>query len=265
MILGKESPLRNLPAVLQRRQLLFLEATRFTIDTIDLAYLRLAETLPRLAANIEDGDLQGHPSSVSAMLDAWAIMDSLHRLRGIIEALPGLQAKKRNPKVRSFLENTANVPPLRNTIQHLNTEISGVVEDKNWAVFGSLSWVIVEPEVSRLLSCFYLPGTPTGSHSVINPVGRRLWRSPVDSITIERSGISVNVSDAVRSVSRLAAFLEKSLGKAFAEQIPERHRGIRPGGDLLVRMVFGVRPDQIVSEEMPDVELESPAGGEADG
>jgi hypothetical protein len=265
LILGKESPLRNLPAILQRRQLLFFEATRFTIDTIDLAYLRLAETLPRLTRNIQDGDSQGLPSSVSAMLDAWAIVDSLHRLRGLIEGLPGLKAKMRRPEVRSFLENTANVSGLRNTIQHLNTGISGVVDDKNWSVFGSLSWLIVEPETNRILSCVYLPGTPTGSHPVINPAGRRVWRFPVDSITIEQSGISVGVSDAVRSVARLAAFLEESLGKAFAEQIPEQHRETRPGADLLVCIAFSVRPDQIVPEGTPDVELESPAGGKEDG
>jgi hypothetical protein len=46
----------------------------------------------------------------------------------------------------------------------------------------------------------------------------------------------------------LTASLERDLQKAFTEQISEEHRGKTHGADLIVHILFAVRPEQIAPE-----------------
>jgi hypothetical protein len=53
-----------------------------------------------------------------------------------------------------------------------------------------------------------------------------MWHFPVDAITIERSGVAVCLSDAMRRVETLAKALEKMLADSFAQQLPDHgHHG----------------------------------------
>ena len=125
MILKKDSVLRNIPTDLNRRQALFIEGIRFSIETADLAYLRLRDTLIVLGTR-ETADPDS-PSTASAMLDAWSIIDSLHRLRGLMRNMPGIEKRDRIPPIRAFFDSTTNVVKLRNTVQHLDNEIPKVL------------------------------------------------------------------------------------------------------------------------------------------
>jgi hypothetical protein len=255
MLINKDSPLRNIPIVLNRRQLLFIEGIRLTVETADLAYRRLLATLPILSKHLNNLD-PDNPSTVSVMLDAWAVVDSLHRLRGLIDNLPGFKGKKKSPTIRAFLDSTQKVAALRNTVQHLGTEISDAVDDSNWTVFGTLSWGLVEPAKNEVLACFYLPGAPTGLHPIINPLSRRVWHLPLDMVTLERSGISVCLSDAMRRVEALVAAMEKTLAEAFSQQVPAEHQGKTHGADIVVSLVIAVGPEQIVPEGTLDPDPE---------
>src|SRR5882724_9516649 len=132
MIIGEDSFFRKIPSVLDRRQALFIEAIRYSVDMVELAYHRLRKTLPLMTKKMEDVDNET-PSNVSVMLDAWAIVDSLHRLRGLAEKLPGFKGKYKNVKFRLFMDSSAKITELRNTVQHLDTTIGQVVADQNWA------------------------------------------------------------------------------------------------------------------------------------
>src|SRR5208282_5746056 len=148
MIVGQESILRRIPAALARNQALFIEGIRFSIEMADLAHRRLGETLP-LLSRMENPDGESQ-SNVSAMLDAWSIVDSLHRLRGLLKHMPGIEKRNRIPPIRAFFDATEKITELRNTVQHLDNTIPGVVDDQNWAVLGSLSWGIVDPQKSQI-------------------------------------------------------------------------------------------------------------------
>jgi hypothetical protein len=145
---------------------------------------------------------------------------------------------------------------LRNTVQHLGTEISDAVDDSNWTVFGTLSWGLVEPAKNEVLACFYLPGAPTGLHPIINPLSRRVWHLPLDMVTLERSGISVCLSDAMRRVEALVSAMEKTLAEAFSQQVPAEHQGKTHGADIVVSLVIAVGPEQIVPEGTLDPDPE---------
>jgi hypothetical protein len=251
VIISAESVFRKIPSALSRRQALFVEGIRYSVDMIDVAYSRLRDTLVALAGmNQSNSENMAH---VSAMLDAWSIVDSLNRLRRLVEYFPGSQGKNKSAAYRVFMSVTEKIPDLRNTVQHLETAIKDVTNDLNWAVWGSLSWGVVDAEKNQVSTCLFLPGMPLGSRPMINPLDRKLWHMPIDSITIERSGVSVSLSDAMRRVIILVRSLEESLAEAY-KQIPEEHRDKTHAADVTVTLVIGVSADRIVSEGTPDPE-----------
>jgi hypothetical protein len=258
MIIAQDSTLRKIPSVLGHRQRLFLEGVRLTVEMADLAHRRLTSILPQLSF-MQHLDPE-ETNTVSAMLDAWAIIDSLHRLRGLIANMPGSKGKKKNPKFRAFMDATANVAELRNTVQHLETEIHNVALQANWTVFGTLSWGFVEPAKNQVTASLFMPGAARegASFPLINPMNRQRWHAPVDSITLERNGISVCLSDAMRTVASWVQGLEESLQIAFAEQIPTQQRHRHAGSDLVLNIVLGVRDDQIVPEGTAAPQPEEP-------
>jgi hypothetical protein len=79
-----------------------------------------------------------------------------------------------------------------------------------------------------------------------------MWHVPVDAI--ERSGVAVCLSDAMRRVETLATALETMLADSFARQIPDqRHHG----ADMVVNLVVQVGPALVVPEDVPEPELPS--------
>lgn len=253
MIIGKDSVLYKIPTALNRRQALFIEGIRFSIEMADMAHRRLRKTLLRLPRADTDPENDG---TVSVMLDAWSIIDALHRIRGLLKHMPGIEKRSRAPEIRAFWAATEQVPELRNTIQHLDTTISKVVDDKNWAVLGSVSWGIIDVEKKEVTTFTFIPGMAMGSRPSINPLSRKQWHVPVDSITIERSGVAVCLSDAMRRLASLAAGLERNLARAYTQQIPnpEKHQA----ADIILGIVMRIEQKQILAENTPEGEVEVP-------
>jgi hypothetical protein len=95
---------------------------------------------------------------------------------------------------------------------------------------------------------------------MVNPVGTRsFWHEPIDSITIERDGVAVCLSDAMRRVTIVAESLDRGLSEAFAREVPEEHLRKTHAADLTIRIVMQVLPEKIVSEGSVDPELALPA------
>ena len=166
--------------------------------------------------------------------------------------------RDRIPPIRAFFDSTINVVKLRNTVQHLDNEIPKVLGDNDWAVLGSLSWGVIDPEKNQVTSCIFLPGMPVGSRPLLNPLDRQVWHLPVDSITIERSGVSVALSDAMRRVEGLAVAMEGMLAETYANQIasPRRH-----AADVTIRLYIRINPKQIVPDGTLDPIPELPSEG----
>ena len=214
LIIGEGSPLRRLPANLDRKQMLFLDGIRYSVNMADLAYSRLQQTLYRLSMNqqhYEGFDLD----ILSAVQDAWSIVDSFHRLRGLIRQTPGF--KQKSPEMRVFMQHTEKVEDLRNAVQHLNHEIDKLV-GANQTVWGSVSWFAVSDPSSKSGQIGLLvAGTVVTSegHPMVNPVGKPL-HSLVDLVTLTAYGHSLNLSNAMRHVERRIESLEDQLKDQFA-------------------------------------------------
>ena len=103
MLVSSTSPLRSIPTCTDQKTILFLDGVRYSFQFIDVAYSRLRQTIERLKPETSRDEMQ--VGITEAMSDAWAIVDSVHRLRGLIEQLPGL--KKKNANVQLFLRRTS--------------------------------------------------------------------------------------------------------------------------------------------------------------
>ena len=95
-----------------------------------------------------------------------------------------------------------------------------------------------------------------GSRPLINPMNRQVWHLPVDSITIERSGVAVCLSDAMRRVEALTAAIEKMLAATYEEQIPEPKKS--HWADIPIVLRIAIQPEQIVPEGTLDPGPEIP-------
>ncbi len=88
LIVGEESPLRQLPADLNCKQTLFLDGIRYSVEMADLAHARLRDTLLRLAVS------QGRSRSYS------------HLDQGTLLLL--VRGPQPSEEVRGFIEHPAH-------------------------------------------------------------------------------------------------------------------------------------------------------------
>jgi hypothetical protein len=190
MILDPDSPLRKLPANLDMSQKLSFNGISYSVEMIELAYFRLRETLFNLTQN-QQQFTESHDLVVSALFDAWSIIDSIHRLRSLL--LQTRNLKQKSPGVQLFLRRTENVIQLRNTFQHLDQQIKNY-QRHQLTVWGSLSWFVISDDRKSGKMCTLIPGTlfAKDGHPLVNPAGKEIL-PPVDLITLTAAGCVNNI------------------------------------------------------------------------
>jgi hypothetical protein len=230
MIIEEHSPLRRLPLELNRPQVMFLDAIRYSVEMADLAYERLSNTLFKIAQKTDAQDGKFSRDSVSAIQDAWSIVDSIHRLRCLLERMPNF--KQKSPGFQSFFRQTKDVEELRNVVQHLDTEIPKLI-GLNISAWGVLTWgTVIHPGKYIIRSCAIIPGTvyPGAECDALNPAGRE-FHGLVDYVTLQASNYSLCLSEVMRSVQTLIERITSSL-KDQIEGLPSA------GSDATVKMDF---------------------------
>jgi hypothetical protein len=86
---------------------------------------------------------------ISALSQCWSFIDAVHRIREIVQALPGLS--KNSNELKRFLKTTEIAEAYRHYIQHLRGELSKK-EINSFPVWGSLGWVdLDDPDRSYLV------------------------------------------------------------------------------------------------------------------
>jgi len=107
-------------------QAVSLEAIGFAIDAVDVVYRRLTTYLR---------DRLPPPTIVFA--DAWAMIDWMHRLDGLVEGCRGLTP--RDEAVQVFLHSSSLVETLRHIYQHPENELRLTAETRR-SIWGHLAW-----------------------------------------------------------------------------------------------------------------------------
>jgi hypothetical protein len=222
MIITADSPFRRLHANLDPRQACFLDGIRISAEMLDVAYTRLTDLLWQ--ATNQDKIVGFAP----LVLDAWAIIDSVHRLRHLLDEMPRL--KKNTPKYKLFEKKTRAVIAFRNTIQHLRGEMTAMA-DHGWPVWGELSWLAVVDRASgEIQTCTMVPGrVQSGSRHLINPVGKS-FTGPIDHVTLTCKSDRVSVSELYTEAEKIIKALEPSLCQQIEGQPTQ-------AADIIVKVI----------------------------
>jgi len=212
---------------------------------VDVAYSRLLKTLLNLSTVQDAVQKQG---AVEALLDAWSIVDAIHRLRELLQQMPHL---KRSLSVNLFLRKTTTYKDLRNSIQHLRGDIA-VMANKDMPVWGDLAWVTaLDREGKTIRSCVLVSGTiRRGTHPILNPL-EISTTGPVGSVTLIHNGHTVCLGDAVQFVAKITASLESALAKQIGN-LPKTPP--TSGADLLVTVDLA----EVETSESSSAEGEEP-------
>lgn len=216
MIIANESPLRRIPHGWDRKETLHFDAIRCSIEMIDLSFASLRNRLLELTKqhDLDKNKRIPNPGQqiMGSMLDAWSVIDSTYRLRGLLEQIPRI--KHNSPPLIIFDQKTENIETLRHLIQHLNTEISKIVT-RNSTVLGVLSWIAwLKPEEKWCYTCSIAAGSLfERKDPFINPAGRSI-QPPIDLITLD-AGYAVNLTELMIEISKVSHWLEEELRKLF--------------------------------------------------
>lgn len=207
VIIGPESPLRFLPTEMTRRQALLFEGIRFSIEMADVAHRRLRETLLRLT----DVDAP-HEDVARAVEDAWSIIDSSHRLKGILQQAPGIAHREKWPGIRQLLVDiAAPIDKVRNVFQHLNQDVERRLY-QNWPLFGILHWFRLNSDGNSGRVCSLMAGTiADGERPLMNVHGKRIYEPPLGMIELQVESTTVSITELMEIVKRIAGDLERSI------------------------------------------------------
>jgi len=228
-LVAKDSPLRNVPANTERRTVLFLDGVRYSIQSFEIASRRLAQTLGQLSKGVGADDDLGEIISF-AILDAWSIIDSIHRLRELLEQMPGL--KKNTPELQLFLRRTSTVEDLRHYFQHFRTEIESYVE-KSMPLWGTISWSTNNSETGLPETHTIVPGTYFQGAWIAACTFDTQQRKFVEHVLLHAGPLKVDLAD-----------LERFVGE-FVKWYVDWHQSTFTGNNLLgadVHMKFSITP-----------------------
>jgi hypothetical protein len=213
-MIASDSVLRRLPHGLNRKQVLFLDGARLAIEMADSAITRLRNTLLLLATRPQETQNR-RTKILDAVQDAWSIVDSVHRLRSLLQHMPGM--KQKSPSLQLFYRRTAEIESLRNCVQHLDRAIDDLVT-LGAPVWGTLSWLaVIDTSAKIVRCCTIVAGTIfDATHPILNPAGKATI-SGIDEITLSAGGTTIRLNEVMSRIPPVIRIIETSLKKQFAK------------------------------------------------
>jgi len=215
-VVPEDSPLRRPPPNLSRRQVLILDGLRYAAEMADVAYERLYLQLQDIARSTAEPTTR---EIAAAMLDAWSVVDSVHRFVDLANTMPGLA---HGPWLRRVRQQCADALDLRDAVQHQAGEIARLLE-KGGQVWGYLSWAATDEK-----------GRYTGKWLMISPgadyVGDRwFFIGPATvPLRLRRGRIRLNAFDRRVYLSRSVLAVLEATAHIAAELDAGRVRSVGP-------------------------------------
>jgi hypothetical protein len=142
----KHKPAGNMTAEEIKKLVFHLDGLKYSFQMARLVSKRIRETLDEIAK--DHPDKYTEEQITSGLLDAWTIIDICHRVRSIVQGMPGLARKL--PEIQIYLRKTDHVEGLRNYVQHFRSEISNIPLESN-PLWGALSWTPTGDKTSSFL------------------------------------------------------------------------------------------------------------------
>jgi len=205
--LPDDSPLFNPPSSLHPKQRVAVDGVRLALDMLSEAWSRLSVELEALSLNPEAPLTRDRLARV--YMNAWIVIDVIHRLRLLLLAMPGL---KRTPEVELAIRAFEQVGELRDGFQHIYERMQDAVTEGR-PLWGSLSWVWSPLEtlgVKAKVFSIVIGGIRPGKVPMLNPLGKELT-VPLGAVTAYAFGHSADLSCQLDRVTRVAAYLDNAL------------------------------------------------------
>ena len=230
-MISKDSVLRRLPTAIDKKQSLFLDGIRHSVEIASLAYNRLKRILTKIAEEQINEEERG-ALYTPAFLDAWAIVDAIDRFRTLDNQFPHAIIEEPKNQESSGLSDFSAIRNVRNVADHLSQRMDYVLSKKGTAL-GILSWcTMTSVEKKECVSCSIIPGT-VGKRTgpLVNPAGKNI-ELPTGLITLTAGEHTADLSASITLMETRTRSLEKQLD-AFIES--NNLTGDRAGADLFVR------------------------------
>ncbi len=211
MIISDASPLRTLPQSLSEAHILLMDGVRYSVDMMDFAYSRLAQSLLII------GQTNGAERHLFSLVfqDAWSLVDSIERLRKLIPRVP---IKKTDPAFELFLRKASEATELRHSMQHMDNDLRDPERLKS-PMWGTLRWVTA-PRANQNAQGFLLVSGSifdVSEHSFINPVGHVI-RVPLDLVTLNLGTQEVNLSEQMRKIVDVVRVMEREFVERYGNE-----------------------------------------------
>lgn len=165
------------------KDLLFIDAVRHLTQMIDISYNRLIST-----SQSTDNHLQNE----FALIDGWAMIGSINRLRTLLEKMPNISHNLLWYK--KYYQQIKDVKHIRDFIEHFDEKIQSQTEKDNFMI-GYISCFELRDDNSFVGSLFYsLRIKNEIDLQVDNPAGKR-FRGKIDHVTFYLNDSKVSLSD----------------------------------------------------------------------
>lgn len=226
MLIAIDSPLRKVPTGLDRRQQIVIDGLRISVDVVDLSFRRLCTSLKALP-EVAPETTEFVELAVSANLDAWTIVDYVHRFSELLHQMPMI--KQNLPQIQLLYRAASDAEHMRHYIQHVRNEVDSLAAS-GLSVWGSLTWAMKadydagrKTKRSLNMGTFYI-----GNFAAIGKIPQSVERE-VDCIEIYAGGRSFELTGVLRYIECVIRGLERDI-EDQAGHLP------RYGSDLLAAL-----------------------------
>jgi hypothetical protein len=208
MVLKDDSPLHRLPPGYPVPLVQMLDGIRYAIALADLSYTRLRQTL---ATAFQEPGTRPVPFRIAtaAFLDAWSMIDSMHRLGKL---LWDTVTKDAIPEVEVFLEAVRSVRELRNSFQHAEERVKDAAPFPMPGVpplWGTLECLAPGADRRHAKSLSITPGNRTFRWARSEIVGCPYPSPPVDHVALTAFDVAVSLTKLHDALAPLGPALEK--------------------------------------------------------
>ena len=226
-ILPPDSFFRCMPIALPLKVRRLFGALAYAVDGAEMSYDRLHRTATgyHIPANGQPSLRTWLPESrLSAIVDAWAVIDHIVRLRKL---LPRFDYEGEQPaEVQTFLSGTEPARQIRNRLHHLDEDIfNGVFCEEGHPAVGTVSWVDTrEPPLQRRYSIASGPHIDAGTS--MQTIMGHCDPDKVSNFKLMASDQTVSIDDLMRELrifvpafeARARSSATSSINAAIEEQ-----------------------------------------------
>lgn len=213
-IFSENSVLKRLPINIGKKQLVFLDGIRHSIEVVEVAYNRLLKCLTEVANDPPSGN-ELSLIIPYVFIDVWVIVDALDKFRNLYQNFPGMKYSQ-SPEVVPLAELMESFRQIRNVQDHLYSSAQKVAANGEGA-FGMLEWMTLFADpVPSCWKCVIRPGTIDRFIDTKVDSMTTTFNEITDNVTLKIAGHTGNISSIIPQLKLRIENIEKAVQKSIS-------------------------------------------------